>query len=107
MKDLDKAVVHNMLREIKRLAATASLTGALNRGTPTLIQMFNKCLAASEKTDPRVTMLFSPLPDAAEVDQVGVAAALLASYIQPEQELHPHDIAAFTEDHFGHREEEE
>lgn len=108
MTDLDKRVVYNLLREIKRLAATASLTGALGEGTPALIQAYNKCLAVTkEKGDPGVDLLFSQLPDTAGVDQVGVAAALLASYLRPEPQLHPHDITAFNEDHYGHLEDDD
>lgn len=96
----------NLLREIKKLAAHASLTGAMEGGTPTLIKAYNQCLqAVKERGDAVSSQLFSQLALDATVDEVGVAAALLASVICPEPQLHPHDIMAFDEDHLGHRQE--
>lgn len=104
---LEPRAMYNILREIKRLAANASLTGALSNGTPTLVATYNKCLAAIKgQGDETAAQLFPELTANASVDDVGVAAALLASYVEPEKELHEHDIMAFNEDHFGHRDEE-
>jgi hypothetical protein len=112
MTELEKQAMYNMLTEIKRLAASASLTGALRKGTPTLIGTYNKCLAAlREKGDKTATHLFADLAPDASVDNVGVAAALLASYLRPEghkgRGLHPHDLIAFQEDHNRHEFDEE
>ncbi|HBI57297.1 MAG TPA: hypothetical protein DEA85_02865 [Firmicutes bacterium] len=109
MTELEKTTMYNMLKEVKRLASNASLTGALEKGAPILVATYNKCLAAMKtKGDITVEQLFPELLPNADIDEVGVAAALLASYLLPQrrnQGLHPHDIAAFAEDHL--REEDE
>lgn len=104
MTELEKKAMYNMLMEIKRLAANASLTGALRKGSPTLVITYNKCLnALKEKGDSTAAQIFPELSPDASVDDVGVAAALLASYLKPEElrrrGLHAHDIMAFNEDH--------
>lgn len=108
MANLEVGKMYNILREVRRLAANASLTGALEKGTPTLVAAYNKCLTAlKEQGDETAAQLFPELAPNAGVDDVGVAAALLASYLKPERRLHEHDIMAFNEDHYGYRHEDD
>ena len=77
-----------LLEEIKRVATAASMTSfgfhrPLNDGVPTLITVFNKCLDTAEKEHPEIKDLFPALGADVNVDQVGVAAALLAAYLRP------------------------
>lgn len=104
--ELADQTIYNLLKEIKSLAAHASLTGALVKGTERLLQMYNKCLTLTVKQDQTAAQLFDELPPTATVDDIGVAAALLASYLKPEPRLHAHDILAFNEDHLGLGEED-
>ena len=103
MTELEKQAMYNMLVEIKCLAANASLTGALRKGTPTLVMTFNKCLTAlKEKGDTTASQLFPELSLGASIDDVGIAAALLASYLPESRRsrgLSRHDIIAFNHDH--------
>ncbi|HOC06266.1 MAG: hypothetical protein ACOX21_04770 [Bacillota bacterium] len=103
MTELEKATMYKMLKEVKSLASHASLTGALDKGAPILAATYNKCLAAlKSKGDQTAEQLFPELPANANIDEIGVAAALLASYLRPPRRpggLHPHDIAAYAEDH--------
>lgn len=111
MTELEKQVMYNLLVEIKRRAVDASLTGALRKGAPTMAATYNKCLAALKaKGDSTVEQFFLELTTDAGIDDIGIAAALLASYLQPVKRrrgLHPHDIEAFAEDHLDEEDEED
>ena len=56
------------------------MTGSLEGGGRTLAVTYNKCLDSLEREDPSVKDLFPSLPEDANMDEVGVAAALLAGY---------------------------
>jgi hypothetical protein len=113
MTQLEKQSMYKLLREIKKIAFDASLTGGFRKGAPTLVTTYNKCLKTlTDKGDTTAEALFSPLPETATVDEVGVAAALLASYIAPQEKgrgLSDHDRAAFYHDHCcqDHEDEDE
>ena len=74
--------VLGLLDEIKQVAQTASMTGSLDGGARMLIAVYNKCLAAVAD-EAAVGDLFPKLDAEAGMDEVGVAAALLAGYIRP------------------------
>jgi len=77
MTELEKTTMYNMLKEVKRLASNASLTGALEKGAPILVATYNKCLAAMKtKGDITVEQLFPELLPNADIDEVGVAGQL-------------------------------
>lgn len=60
------------------------MTGSLEGGGRMLASTYNKCLDSIEREDPTVKNLFPSLPEDANMDEVGVAAALLAGYVDVE-----------------------
>lgn len=112
MTELEKQAMYKLLREIKKIAFDASLTGGFRKGAPTLVATYNKCLKTlTDKGDATAEALFTPLTESASVDEVGVAAALLASYIAPQEGrrrgLSNHDRIAFHHDHCCEEHEDE
>lgn len=88
-EEMNKETIYAMLREIKAVAVEASMTGALDKGSPMLIDVFNRCLASYKEIDPKVSALFEPIGaenGAPNIDEIGVAAALLSRYIKPERQ---------------------
>jgi hypothetical protein len=85
MAEFSADKIYGILVEIKKMASTASLTGSMGKGTPMLIDMFNKCLRAIESKDDTAGAIFSELPETTSVDEVGVAAALLSGYIRSDE----------------------
>lgn len=81
----------NLLAEIKEVATVASMssfgTHPLKGGVPTLISVFNKCLDTAEKDHVGLKNVIPNLAPDVNVDQVGVAAALLAAYLRPPVEV--------------------
>ncbi len=57
------------------------MTGSLEGGARTLIGVYNKCLDSIEREDAAIKDLFPSLPENANMDEVGAAAALLAGYL--------------------------
>jgi len=85
MTEMNRETMYALLREIRSLAITASMSGALRKGTRVLVEVYNRCLETlAEQGDPLVKSLFTPLsPESTSVDEVGAAAALLSSYVRP------------------------
>ncbi|GGH87126.1 hypothetical protein JOD43_003863 [Pullulanibacillus pueri] len=89
--EMNNETIYAMLREIKEVAMQSSLTGGLKKGSRILIDVYNRCLATITEEDEQAAKLFSPLatePDAVHIDEIGVAAALLSRYVNPNK--HPH-----------------
>lgn len=82
-----RKMLARLLAEVKRIAAHASLTGSLEDGKQVLINTYNKCLVAlqslpdTDLVQIRELGIFTELPQSASVDEVGVAAGLLASLV--------------------------
>lgn len=87
MSDTSRELIARLLKEVKRIAAHASLTGSLEDGKQVLINTYNKCLVAlqshldADLVQIRELGIFTELPQSASVDEVGVAAGLLASLV--------------------------
>lgn len=84
---LEKKVIVKLLREIQAMARHASMTGSMgHKGARILVETYNRCRASLlEQGDATVGALFPGLePEATSIDEVGAAAALLASYLEPE-----------------------
>lgn len=79
-----------MLQEMHRMAKDASLTGSLKEGARASAQQYNVTLNHLEKLDAVPDGLFPRLSEGATFDEVGVAAAQLAGYLESyETEAHP------------------
>lgn len=85
MTQMNAETMYALLHEIKRVAVTASLSGALDKGTRVLVETYNRCLDVLEQHgDTFVKSLLPTLdPETASVDEVGTAAALLSRYVKP------------------------
>jgi hypothetical protein len=81
--------IRRMLRETARMAKEASLTQALAKGVRTSVAQYNHIVQHLEKLEAVPTGFFPPLPDDAAFDDVGVASAQLASYLQEDEEEQP------------------
>ena len=85
-KERNVRSLRGLLSSIKSVAVQASLDAGLAKGTPTLIDAYNRCLKAlrtmNQESDALLPELFQELPASADVDQVGVAAALLHGYLR-------------------------
>lgn len=92
MASTNQKKIASLLLQVKRLAGHASLTGSLEDGKTILIATYNKCLAALQSlSDSGLEEIwdmdiFSELPEDASIDEVGVAAALLASLVTGDEE---------------------
>ncbi len=102
MDEAKRKVIYSMLRELRKLAAQASMTGSFRKSTPVLVTTYNKCLALIKEEDANVALFFTELSaEQVHVDEVGAAAGLLASY------LFPSTNEQIQVRHCGHREREE
>lgn len=85
MPELDRDLIHSLLREIYKIAETCSLTNSMAKSAPTLVEMYNRLLRTLAETgDQMVLVLFRELNADATVDEIGASAALLARYVRPE-----------------------
>ncbi len=84
-KERNVRSLRGLLSSIKSVAVQVSLDAGLGKGTPALIDAYNRCLKAlgtmNQESDPLLPELFQELPAGADADQVGVAAALLHGYL--------------------------
>jgi hypothetical protein len=85
MTEMNPDTMYSLLREIKSVAMSASLTGSLKNGTRILVEMYGRCLEVlAEQGDTQVKSLFPTLdPESTSLDEVGAAAALLSRYVKP------------------------
>lgn len=87
----DKEQIYRLLREIKKLASHASLTGSLSEGVSLLIKAYNECYRVLTEMEAIPDMeSVAELDETASVDEVGIAASLLAAFIQPENMVEKH-----------------
>jgi hypothetical protein len=79
--------LRRLLREITKTSRESSLTGALKKGAPTSIRTYNSVLEHLERAGEVPPGLFPTLDEhEAGVDEVGVAAAQLAGYLDDDEE---------------------
>lgn len=78
--------IRRVLRETVRLARDASMTGSLEDGRRSSLTQFNSSVRYLESVGALPGGLFQPLADEASFDEVGVAAAQLAGYLEEEGE---------------------
>jgi hypothetical protein len=78
--------IRRLLSRIAELAEQASLTGGLEQGAATSIQHYNAALQRLQQLGVVSSDLFPPLAADSNFDAVGVASALLASYLDDEEE---------------------
>ena len=88
--------IRRMLLETARMAKEASLTRSLEKGARTSVLQYNHVLQHLEKLGALPAGFFAPLPEDATLDDVGIASAQVASYLQEEDEERP------RERHHGH-----
>ena len=80
---MNKEKLIQMLHQIKDLAGDASLVGTFSTGGPALIRHYNTYLkAARENSLIQDQILFPDLEANASMDDIGIAATLLAAYLQ-------------------------
>lgn len=102
MDDAKRKVIYSMLRELRKLAAQASMTGSFRKSTPILVSTYNKCLALITEEDANVALFFNELSaEQVHVDEVGAAAGLLASYLFPStnEQIHVRHCGHHGEEH--------
>jgi hypothetical protein len=87
-----------MLREMVRIAKDASLTGALAGGAALAVQQYNRTLENMERTGRVPAAWFQPLPPGSTLDEVGVAASQLDSFLEAEAEKDQGKEAAHQHD---------
>ncbi len=81
--------IRRLLRETARMAKEASLTRTLEKGARTSVVQYNHIVQHLERLQAIPPGFFAPLPEDATFDDVGVAAAQLASYLHEEDEERP------------------
>lgn len=81
--ELSREAIRNLLLGIRKVVMDAAMTGSMEDSGPYLADMYNKCLAVlSEQGDAVAASLFVPVDRSkAELDEIGAAATLLASYL--------------------------
>ena len=81
--ELSREAIRNLLLGIRKVVIDAAMTGSMEDSGPYLADMYNKCLGVlSEQGDAVAATLFIPLDrDKADLDEIGAAATLLASYL--------------------------
>ena len=80
-----------MLLETARMAKEASLTRSLEKGGRTSVLQYNHVLQHLEKLGALPAGFFALLPEDATLDDVGIASAQVASYLQEDEEERPRD----------------
>lgn len=84
---MQKNKLMGLLREIRTIAAEATMTGMLKGAKGMLINQYNVCLKiALEANSIDTPELFPTLPEDTSMDDVGAAASLLARYLRDEEE---------------------
>lgn len=77
--------IQRLLSRIAEIAEQVSLTGGLEQGVSTSIQHYNAALQRLQQLGAVSSDLFAPLAADSNFDGVGVASALLASYLDNEE----------------------
>jgi len=77
--------IQRLLARIAELAEQASLTGGLEQGATTSVQHYNAALQRLQQLGVVPSDLFAPLAADSSFDAVGVASALLASYLDNDE----------------------
>src|SRR5579859_3493684 len=78
--------IRRLLSRIAEIAEQASLTGGFEQGVTTSVQHYNAALQRLQQLGVVSSDLFAPLAADSNFDVVGVASALLASYLDGEEE---------------------
>lgn len=85
--DMDIRRVRRLLRETKRLAEQASLTGSLEKGGKFAVRQYNAIRQHLQDTGVIPEDLFTELDeDEASFDELGVACALLEGYLEEDEQ---------------------
>jgi hypothetical protein len=85
---MEKKKLLSILKEIRNIAGESSLTGMFKNSAPVLVKNYNAILGSAKK-DGLVTGdvdLVTELPETADIDEVGVAAAILLAYLDDDSE---------------------
>lgn len=90
MTEMNPDTMYALLREIKSVAMSTSLTGSLKNGARILVEMYRRCLELlAAQGDTQVKSIFPTLdPESSSIDEVGAAAALLSRYVKPTRADH-------------------
>src|SRR5437588_62566 len=87
--------IRRMLRAMERMARESSMTGSLQGGVRASVQQYNLWLEHLVRAGAVPAGLFPPLAEDVSFDEVGVAASLLRSYLEEdEEEEGPHPPGA-------------
>src|SRR5438270_11696646 len=78
--------IRRMLRAMERMARESSMTGSLQGGVRASVQQYNLWLEHLERAGVVPAGLFPPLAEDVSFDEVGVAASLLLSYLEEDEE---------------------
>jgi hypothetical protein len=95
--------LRKMLGSMAELAQHASLTGSLEGGAAVAVRRYNGILQQLEQRGILKDSFFSPLPDKAGFDELGVDCTLLVSYLA-EVEREEEEEAAAEENNGGDEE---
>ena len=85
---MEKKKLISILKEIKNIAGKSSLTGMFKQSASVLVTNYNAILE-SAKRDGLITDdidFVTELPETANIDEVGVAAAILMAYLDDDSE---------------------
>src|SRR5262245_16612514 len=78
--------IQRVLREMLRMARFAVTTGGMERGARQSAQQYNQCLQRLEQLGAVPAGFFVALPPEVSFEEVGAAAAHLASYVGDDEE---------------------
>ena len=96
---MEKKKLISILKEIRNIAGESSLTGMFRQSASVLVKNYNAILESAKK-DGLVTGdidLVTELPETANIDEVGVAAAILMAYLDDDNESSGFKVSRFTE----------
>ena len=85
---MEKKKLISILKEIRNIAGESSLTGMFTKSAPVLVKNYNAILKSAKK-DGLITGdidLVTELSETADIDEVGVAAAILLAYLDDDSE---------------------
>lgn len=83
--------IRRMLLETARMAKEASLTRSLEKGARTSVLQYNHVLQHLEKLGAVPAGFFAALPEDATLDDVGIASAQVASYLEDDEDERPRE----------------
>ena len=85
---MEKKKLVAVLKEIRNIAGESSLTGMFKQSASVLVKNYNAILESAKK-DGLITGdigFVTELPETANIDEVGVAAAILMAYLDDDSE---------------------